>query len=174
MKKKKQPFLFAGLSSSLTVNAQYDCSILEHHLRPALSKEWRHLRQSPPIIFHDTFIRIQLKNGWCVWSLWLENALPSPYSPGLCLHDFDFIPNTKETLWQSLPYRSKYSYVADSSIWRIYRTKAANGMLLASRTLAVDVRQRWLLLWRVIKVSPLYRFCILCTCMISFIKSSPM
>ncbi|KAG8238244.1 hypothetical protein J437_LFUL018307 [Ladona fulva] len=36
-----------------TVNAQYYCSFLEHHLRPALRKKRQHFLSSPPIILHD-------------------------------------------------------------------------------------------------------------------------
>ncbi|PNF32359.1 hypothetical protein B7P43_G10097 [Cryptotermes secundus] len=36
-----------------TVSVQYYCSFLEHTLRPALRKKWRHFLQNPPIILQD-------------------------------------------------------------------------------------------------------------------------
>ncbi|KAG8232167.1 hypothetical protein J437_LFUL012239 [Ladona fulva] len=82
-----------------TVNAQYYCSILEHHLRPALRKKWQHFLCNPPIIKHDNARAHTAQAVAALFSRWdWEVQYHPPYSPDLSPCDFNLIPKMKEPL----------------------------------------------------------------------------
>ena len=114
-----------------TVNAQYYCSFLEHHLRPALRKKRRHFLRNPPIILHDnarahTAQAVAALFGRGNW----EVLYHPPYSPDLSPCDFDLIPKMKEPL-RGIRFRTvpEIRQAVDRSIRTINRTGSANGIL---------------------------------------------
>ncbi|GFX04119.1 mariner Mos1 transposase [Trichonephila clavipes] len=89
-----------AVSAEQTVNVDYYCRFLRHHLRPAMKrKRLRLLQNHLPIALHDlvhchiTNNVILLQRRW-PWKM-LEHP---PYSPDISPCDFDLLPKLKEQI----------------------------------------------------------------------------
>ncbi|KAJ4450655.1 hypothetical protein ANN_02084 [Periplaneta americana] len=82
-----------------TANADYYCRFLQHHLRPALRRNRRHLGVQNPIILHDnarshTAAAVKDLLRRCQWEI-LEH---SSYLPDMSPCDYDLFTKVKEPL----------------------------------------------------------------------------
>ncbi|XP_066991019.2 condensin-2 complex subunit D3 [Anabrus simplex] len=130
--KSYEPKLKRQSNECRTVNAQYYCSFLEHHLRPALRKKWQHFLQNPTIILHDNARAHTAQAVAELFGQWdWEVLYRPPYSPDLSPCDFDLIPKMKEPLC-GIRFRTvaEIPQAVDRSIRTINRTGSAKGILL--------------------------------------------
>lgn len=94
---------------------------------------------------------------WFVCSLWLRKAYPihPRYSPDLSPCDFLSQPlDEGAATWHSLPYRSRNSAGCRTFHLKDQQNKCYQRYSSGSRMPATCAIQRWLLLWKAIKVSP--------------------
>ncbi|KAJ4434037.1 hypothetical protein ANN_16356 [Periplaneta americana] len=84
---------------SQTVNADYYCRFLQHHLRPALRRKQRHLVVQNPIILHDNARRHTAAAVKDLLRRWQWEVLEHPpYSPDMSPCDYDLFAKVKEPL----------------------------------------------------------------------------
>jgi len=104
---------------------------LEHNLRPALRKKWRHFLQNPPIILQDSARPHAAQAVADLFDRWGREVLHHPpYSPDLSPCDFDLIPKMKEPL-RGIHFRTvpEILQAVDRSIRTINTTGGAKGIL---------------------------------------------
>ncbi|KAJ4432604.1 hypothetical protein ANN_21227, partial [Periplaneta americana] len=111
-----------------TVNADYYCKFLQHHLRPALRRKRRYLVVQNPIILHDnarsrTVAAVKdLLRRW-QWEI-LEH---SPYSPDKSPCDYDLFVKVKEPLRVTrYNTRDELLCAIGRSIWNINKDGRAD------------------------------------------------